>query len=114
MAILRMVFSSARVERDGLDDVVVIAWGIMDQLRGLCLADLVAGAHRDRLFACGGRKVEVPGPEGKAANVFAERRTTPGLATVTRHLDQADAVAGIPGDAADRHWRPRAGTRALR
>src|SRR5215471_31357 len=95
--------SSGHVQRDAVNDVVVVAGRIVDQLGGLALADLVEGARHHRLLAFGRRlEVEAEGAEGIAAEILAQRRRRPAFAAVGRDLDRADAVAAIPGNAADR------------
>src|ERR1041385_6863387 len=86
----------------------MVAGRILDQARGLGLADGVAGArhHGDRAFAL---QRETEGTERVAAEILAERRRLPGLAAVGRHLDGADAVAAVPGDAANRGARSHLG-----
>src|SRR5882757_6946823 len=93
---------SGHVERDAMNDVVVVAGRILNELGSLTLTDLVAGACHHRLLAPRLRGEAVAeGSEGKAAEILAERRGRPGLAAVARHLDHVDTVAGVPGDAAD-------------
>src|SRR5262245_46174237 len=108
------VCPSGHVEGDGVNDVVVVAGRVLDQLGGLGLADLVGGARHHRLLA--GRLRRVLGAEGaesEAADILAQRRCDPGRAAVARHLDRADAVAGVPGDAADGDRSARLQVRAL-
>src|SRR6266446_1685632 len=115
MAMVRMIFSSARIQRHAVHDVVVVPGGIVDQLRGLALTDLVGGARHDRLLASRpGRESERPGAESEAAEILPERCGDPGLAGVARHFDCADAIARIPGDAADINRPAKAHARALR
>src|SRR2546430_10434482 len=93
---------SGHVERDAVNDVVVVAGRILNELGGLALTDLVAGARHHRLLAPRLRGEAVAeGSEGEAAEILAERCGRPGLAAVGRHLDGVDAVTGVPGDAAD-------------
>src|SRR5262249_18914962 len=98
----RMVSSSSHVEGDAVHDVVVVAARIVDQFARLRLADLIGGACHDHLLA--GRlrqKIVAEGAEGEAAEILAQRCGDPSLAAVARRLDPADAVAAVPGDAAD-------------
>src|SRR5262249_59673792 len=47
------------------------------------------------------RKIVAECAEGEAAEILAQPRRYPSLAAVARHLDRADPVAAVPGDAAD-------------
>jgi len=91
---------------------VVITGRIVNELGRLALADPVGGARRHRLFAgCLGCKLVAEGAEGEAAEILAQRRDDPSLAAVARHLDRPDAVAAVPGDAADDDGFPSSGSR---
>src|SRR5437016_3419079 len=87
MEIVRMVFLLARDERHGLDDVVVVAGRVGDQVRGLALADPVGGAHLDDVLADGlRREAMAPGPECELPEILAQRGRGPGLAPVDRDV----------------------------
>jgi hypothetical protein len=63
-----------------MDDIVVIAGRILDERRGLSLADLVDGARRgDDLAGRLGSKAVRPGAESEISQILAERRFRPGL-----------------------------------
>src|SRR5262245_28985325 len=92
----------------------MVAGRILDQLGGLGLADLAGGARHYRLLA-GPLRSEfgAEGAEGKAADILAQRCRDPGRAAVARYLDRADAIAAVPGDAADGDRSARLHRRAL-
>src|SRR5664279_3449464 len=87
---------------DALHDVVVITGRVENQLGGLALADLVGGVDHHRVLAVRGLEREAPWPERITAEILAQRRARPALAAVSRDFDGADAVAAVPGHAADR------------
>jgi hypothetical protein len=73
-----------------MNDVVVVAGRILNELGSLALTDLVAGARHHRLLAPRLRGEAVAeGSEGKAAEILAERRGRPGLAAVARNFRSA-------------------------
>src|SRR6185437_2197363 len=102
IAIVR-ISSSSRVQRDALHHVVVVARAIENQLRDLALTDGIRRADHQRVLAALGGEIEAPRPEGVFAEILTELCAHPGLAAVDRRFDAADAVAAIPGEAADGH-----------
>src|SRR5262249_45373297 len=102
----RMIASSGHVERDAVNDVVVVARRIGDELAGLTLPDPVASARHDgpRPFRLR-HEFKAESAEGIATEILAELGSDPGLAAVGRYLDRGDAVASIPGNAADGEGR---------
>src|ERR1035437_4006071 len=86
---------------DVLHDVVVIAGRIEDQLGGLALANLVDGVDHHGVLAAFGVERKAPRPERVGAEVLAQSRGHPRLAAVGRDFHRADAVAAVPGHAAD-------------
>ena len=97
---MRMV-SSSRHQRDTVDDVVVIAGRIVDQRRGLGLADGLFVALTVTVFCLSLVASSKLHAEGVFANVLTQFCRQPGLATVGRDVDRRNAVAGVPGDATD-------------
>src|SRR5208283_842701 len=89
-------------QRDVLHDIVVITGRVEDQLGGLALADLVGGVDHHRVLAVLGVEYEAPRPERETSEILAELGIRPGLAAVGGNLHHADAVAAVPGHAADR------------
>src|SRR6185295_12350290 len=90
---------SRHVERDAVDDVVMIAGRIVVELGRLRLADLVGGArHYDHFALAPERRRE--GAERIFPQILAELGRRPGLATIGRDLDRRDAVASVPGNSA--------------
>src|SRR5262245_47912593 len=93
---------SGHIEADAVQDVVVVAGRVLNELGGLGLADLVAGARHHRLLAGRlRRKFVAEGAERESSEILAQRRRGPGGAAIARDLDLVDAVAAVPGDAAD-------------
>src|ERR1019366_6722122 len=93
--------SPSRRQRDVLHDVVVIAGRVEDQLGGLALAELVGGVDHHRVLALLGGELEAPRPEREAAEILTQCRGAPSLAAIGRHLHRTDAIAAVPGHAAD-------------
>src|SRR6266849_7338428 len=93
---------SGRGEGDAVHDVVMVAGEIGDQFCRLRLANLVRGPRHYDVFALAlWREARAEGAESEAADVFPERRRHPSLAAVGRNLDGSNAVAAVPGNAAD-------------
>src|SRR5436853_4472605 len=81
----------------------MVAGGILDQLRGLGLADLVGCARHHDLSALSHRRERIPkSAECKAPQILAELCLLPGLSGIGRQIDCRDAVASVPGDTANR------------
>src|SRR5512132_1818745 len=75
--------ASARRQGDALDEVVVIAGRVEDELTDLRLPGAIGGLGEDHVLpALRRRPSEAPRPEGEAAVILAESRVLPALAAV--------------------------------
>src|SRR5581483_11945179 len=103
IASVRMISSSGHIQCERVDDVVVVAGRVMDQLAGLGLPDLVRRSRHDRLLAlCPWSEREAEGAEGEAPEILPECRGKPALAAIGRHFDDLQSVATVPGNASNR------------
>src|SRR4029079_17363239 len=105
-SVFLIIASLGSLEVELLDRIVVIAGRVPHRLLRLAGAQPVGGAHHHAHRAGGRRHVVAPAAEGIFAEILAELRRTPGPATIGRDRYFADAVAAIPGDAAQRHLLP--------
>src|SRR5262249_38702699 len=115
MASVRMVSTSGHVDRHAVNDVVMVARRVVDQVSCLRLPDLVGGTGHCGLLAPGLQSEgEGEAAKGKAPEVFAQRRRNPGLATIGRHFHDPEAVAAIPSNTPDRDRSARLDAGTLR
>src|SRR5215472_7511366 len=89
------------VERDTLHYIVMVTSWVEDQLRCLALAKLIDRIDRRRVLSLLSGDIEAPRTESEPAEVLAECRRRPSFSAVGGNVNRTNAIAAVPGNAAD-------------
>ena len=94
--------SSHHVDGHRADHIVVVTCRIEDELLGLGLANAIAGSRHD-LVPAGPRRREREGEraKSKAAYILSKLGFAPGLTAVGGDFHAPNAIAAVPGEAAN-------------